>query len=147
MNNTLSSYFGLTLLASIVVLSGLNGYLGDYFQFNILSSYIIVFFGLCLITFTMSQIAEMVCSAKFVFFKASDAKPELLFNIGIAIKYSYTASFSWILGYVGNGFLFSNDSLSTSAVADIAVSLLYGFIVSELILRPIYNKLYSINKQ
>lgn len=145
MINTISSFFGFILLLFILMISALNGYLNEYVQAHILFAYMLVFCGLCFITFGIRRFSEVFCSVRFIWKKDIKITTELLNNIKITMQYSYTASFTWILGYIASGFLFDNNTLSASAISDIAVSLLYGFIVSELFLRPIYNKLKSIH--
>jgi|GEM_PF-5964807 len=141
MSHTYSSIIGLLLLVSVIAIAGFNGYLVDYVRLNIFFAYLIVFFGLSFITFGFSGVVEILHAAKVIFFRLDNVRPEVIFNLEIAIRYSYTASFVWVLGCIASGFLIEEGGLSATVVADIAVAILYGFVVSEIILRPIHHKI------
>lgn len=141
-----SSLVGLSLFLAMILMSAVNGYISDYIQPGALLAYVVVFFGLCLITFGYSGIVEIFYFSRILFFHVERVNYGVLLKIGYAIRYSYMSSCIWILGCVGNGLLFDRGALSPAITADIAVALMYGVVTAEIVLRPIHNKVdYLLN--
>lgn len=140
MNNIIAFIISVALFLYLLITAAMNGYMDSYLKFNILLAYFIIFAALCIITFGINGTLKTISSVRYLIQKQPPQDLSILAYIKKSIHYSYAASITWILGYISNGFIFENNSLSTEAISDISVAMSYGFIVSELLLRPIYNK-------
>lgn len=117
-----------------------NHFLKSY----ILLPFTLMFVSLTIISFGYSQLLELIKSIKCFFIY--DCQPTLikLDTIKGAIAYAYSSSILWCLyAAVMSPMLTSSASI---IISDVALSLTYGFVVAELILRPLHKRLNFLKK-
>ncbi|MDE3274331.1 hypothetical protein, partial [Pseudoalteromonas sp. G4] len=99
----------------------------------------LILIALIVLSFGLSQLGELIKSFKAFF--VYDYKPTRikLETIKGAITYSYSAAILWCLYAVVMSSASTNDI--SILIPDLALSLTYGFIVAELILRPLRKRI------
>lgn len=128
------------MLGYIAFFPTTSGELMSYFiKGNIILPFILVFVALNILTFGVTQLFELLKSLKS-FFIVDPLETKLHGNtLTGAISYSYVASTLWVLYILVISEKY-NASLE-SVIPYVALSLMYAFILSELILRPLKKRL------
>ncbi len=137
MKNIIAVASAFTAYAFILLTAIVNGYLNSYVKINIAVAYLFVFLSLILMTFGFKGVIHLVVSVKYLFVESLQAPLDDAFLIKKSIIYSYIASFVWVFGYVITVLSIEDGSLLQENKLDILIAISYGFLVSELFLRPI----------
>lgn len=137
MKNIIAVASAFTAYAFILLTAIVNGYLSSYVKINIAVAYLFVFLSLILMTFGFKGVINLVASVKYLFVESLQAPLDDFFLIKKSIIYSYIASFVWVFGYVITVLSIEDGSLLQENKLDILIAISYGFLVSELFLRPI----------
>ncbi|WP_448549409.1 hypothetical protein [Thalassotalea fusca] len=110
-----------------------------FLKSHILVPFVLILVALTVLSFGLSQLGELIKSIKTFF--VYDYQPTLikLETIKGAIVYCYSASILWCLYAVVMSSAFTNEI--SILIPDLALSLTYGFIVAEFILRPLGKRI------
>lgn len=132
------------LLGYIAFFPVTSGDITHHFLKNhILVPFVLILIALTVLSFGLSQLVELIKSFKALCvydYKSTRIKLE---TIKGAITFRYSAAILWCL------YALVMSSASTNGISilipDLALSLTYGFIASELILRPISKRINFLN--
>lgn len=110
-----------------------------FLKSHILLPFVLIFVALTVLSFGISQLMALIKSIKSFF--VYDYQPGLIKQATIkgAISYAYSASILWGLYAVVMAPSLAQNS--STLLANLALSLTYGFIVAELLLRPLEKRI------
>ena len=130
----------IVLLGYIAFFPVTSGEITHHFlKSHILVPFVLILVALTVLSFGLSQLGELIKSFKTFFLYDYQPTRVKLETIKGAITYSYSAAILWCLYAVVISSASTNDI--SILIPDLALSLTYGFIIAELILRPLSKRI------
>lgn len=120
----------------------INGEIHSFiYKSYILLPFTLVFLGLLIITYRFKEVFKLFSSLFFLFFNSQEKDLIDIKVVKSSIVYSYVAGVLWALYAVSiNNIIISEVGLS-GLISQISVSILYAFVLSEFLLRPLKHKI------